>query len=206
VKSIGDEMTASDVRDTLLIALGAWLIGGTIGVALGIFIARFAHNLFIAAPHLHRLSVLLPWRTVVLSLLIVTWTPVGVVLIGLRPLLGLVNTGLDILLLALLLVVSFLFEQWFSSPFVVHVIAGMRTLATLSLAAAAFLSDFFGIGWYMTRSIVNGLDEVFQYWLILVVSILIVDLVLGIIQLVVADHVEDSQWLRSINKWSQSAE
>jgi hypothetical protein len=206
VKSIGDEMTVSVVRDNLLIALGAWLIGSTVGVALGLLIARFARNLFTADPHLRRLSVLLPWRTVVLSVLIVTWTPVGVILIGLRPLLGLVNTGLDIFLLAFLLVVFLLFEQWYSSPFVVHVIAGLRTLATLSLAAAAFLSDFFGIGWYMARSIVNGLDEVFQYWLILVVLILVVDLGLGIIQLVVADHVENSQCLRSINQWSQSAE
>jgi hypothetical protein len=72
VKSIGDEMTVSVVLDTLLIALGAWLIGGTVGVALGILIARRVQTLFTATPHLRRLAILLPWRTTVLSLVIVT--------------------------------------------------------------------------------------------------------------------------------------
>jgi hypothetical protein len=141
---------------------------------------------------------LLPWRTVMLNLLIFTWTPASFILIGLRPLSGLVNTGLDISLFALLLAVSLLLDQGYSSNFAVRVIAGLRTLATTSLAAAAFLSDFHGIGWRMSRSLVSGdYNEFFRNWLALAVLILILDIMLGIVQLAIANRIEKRPQVQS---------
>jgi hypothetical protein len=189
-------MTLSTVLEHLLISLAAWVVGGAVGGVLGFLIAIKVQTLFTAAPHLRRLSMLLPGRTVGLNLLIAAWTPASVFLVGLGPVSGLLDNSLVILLFTLPFTVSLFLERWYPSPFAIRVIAGLRTLATASIVATAFLGsdDAYGIGWNLWISIANlRYDEFLQVWLVLAVLILILDVLLGIVQLVVADHIEKRQ-------------
>src|SRR5512138_88609 len=192
------EMTMSVILQHLLISLGAWLVGTIVGVALGIVIAFRAHALFTMVPHLHRLSVLIPGRTIVLSLLIITWTPISVRLVGLGPAADLLNTGFVICLFALSFAVVSLLERWYPSSFAVHVMAGLRTLATVSLTISVFVGNYSGIGWHMFRSLMNlDYDLLFQEWLVLAGFILLLDVLLGIVQLIVVDRIGKGQQLHS---------
>ncbi len=198
----------SVVLEHLLISLGTLVVGGTVGGVLGLLIALRVRVLFTAAPHLRRLSMLLPGRTIVLNLLILAWSPASVFLVGLGPASGLVDNSFVIFLFTLALVTSLFLERWCPSLFAVRVIAGLRTLATTSLIVAAFLGsdDAYGVGWSLWESLATlHYDEFFQVWLVLANLILILDVFLGIVQLVVADHIEKSQQLRSVTQQSQSA-
>ena len=191
-------MTVSVVLEHLLISLGGWVVGVTVGGALGTLLALGARTLFTAAPHLRRLSMLMPGRTVVLNLLIVAWTPASVILMGLRPAAALLNIALVMFLFALPFSASLLFERWYPSLFAVRIIAGLRTLATISLVATVFWGNYHGIGGYMSMSLDDlHFEGLFKGWLVLAGLILILDVLLGIVQLVVADRVRERQQLHS---------
>ena len=183
-------MTVSVVFEHLLISLGAWVVGGALGGALGTLIALGVRTWFASASSLRKLSMLMPWRTVVMSLLIVVWTPASVLLVGLGPAAGMLSTGLVMFLFALSFTVSILLERWYPSAFAVRLIAGLRTLATASLVVAAFVGfyDGTGIGWYMSRSLMTlYFDVLLQEWLVLAALVLVTDVLLGIVQLAVSN-------------------
>lgn len=192
------KMTTAIVVEHLLISLGGWLLGVTLGGALGALIAYGTRRLFSATPNLRRVSTLIPGRTVLLNLLIVAWTPASIMVMGLRPSAGLLNMSLVMALFTLPLMLSLLLERWYPSRFAVRVIAGLRTLATTSLVATIFWGDSHGIGGYMSRSL-NDLhvEGLFQGWLVLAILVLILDVSLGIVQLMVSDRLEVRQALHS---------
>ena len=201
-------MTVSVVLDHLLISLGAWAAGVIFGGALGTLLALGARTWFASSSILRRLSTLMPWRTAVMSLLIVVWTPASAFVVGLGIASGMLNTGLVMFLLALPFTVSVLFERWYPSMFAVRLIAGLRTLATASLVVAAFVGfyDGTGIGWFMYNSLILlKFDLLFQEWLALATLVLITDISLGIVQLVVSNLAGKTQMLHSVNQTSQPA-
>ncbi len=200
-------MTVSVVLEHLLTSLGAWLVGAIVGGALGLVIALRARALFTAAPPLHRLSMLIPGRTIVLSLLIIVWTPASILLVGLGPAADLFNTGFVIFLFTLSFTLSLLLGQWYPSSLAVRVLAGLRTLATVSLIVTIFVGNYSGIGWHMFRSLMNlDYDLLFQEWLILAGLLLFLDVLLGIVQLIVADRLGKGQHLHSVARQSQPAQ
>jgi hypothetical protein len=190
------EMTVSIILEHLLVSLGAWAVGVIVGGGLGILIALKVRTLFIAAPHLRRFSMFIPWRTVVLNLLIIPWTPASIPLVGFGSASVWLNTSLAMFLFAMPFTTSLLLERWYPSPFAIRLMAGLRTLATASLVAAALagLNGGYGIGWYMLQSLF-ALDygSLLRECLILASVVLILDVLLGIVQLIVANRVGNGQ-------------
>ncbi len=201
-------MTISIVLEHLLISFGALAAGVTIGGTLGALIALRARTLFTAAPHLRRLSMLLPGRTVVLNLLIIPWTPASILLVGFGPASVWFNAILAMSLFALPFTMSLLFERWCPSPFAIRVITGLRTLTTTSLVVAAItgFNGAYGIGWYMSRSLMLlNYASLLQEWLVLAGLVLILDVLFGVVQLIVSDRITKGQQLHSATQQSQPA-
>ena len=124
------------VVEHFLITCVPWLIGIILGGGLGVLFARVIHTFFSARPELHRPSVLLPWRTLVMALLMVACSPFIVVLMGLGAMTGGVMVGVSVFLLALAFTTATLVEHWHPSPLGVRLIAGARTLAIASTLIA----------------------------------------------------------------------
>ncbi len=180
----------SIVLDHLLISLVGWFVGVIAGSAVGYLYAVAARALLTSSPNLRRWSTLIPWRTAVMGLLILTWTPNIVVRFGLGTIAGMVSTGLFIFLLSLPLTVTVLIEHWYPSLPAVRLVAGFRTLATASfvIAAGAGLFGGGGIGGFITQA-TNPLqsDLLLQAWLVVVVLILLADVLLGMAQMIVSN-------------------
>ena len=56
------------LSEHLMISLLPWLVGVFVGGSLGYICARVIHGLFSALPRLRRPSTLVPWRTAVMTL------------------------------------------------------------------------------------------------------------------------------------------
>lgn len=138
-------MSASVLGQHLLISLVPWLAGVVVGGVLGYVCALVARRLFFTLPSLRRVAMLLPWRTVAVTLPLLSPYYV-VILVGLGAVAGMVMVGLFVFLFALPFTVVILLEHWYPSPLVVRFIARARTLATASVAAAAVGSSVAGSG------------------------------------------------------------
>jgi ABC-type nitrate/sulfonate/bicarbonate transport system permease component len=137
-------MSVSILGEHLLISLVPWLAGIIVGGVLGYVCALVAHRLFSTHPGLYRVSVLVPWRTVAVTLPLLS--PLIVIYIGLGTVTGAVMVGLFVFLFALPSTVVTLLEHWCPSPLVVRFIARARTLAAASVAVAAIGPPLVGSG------------------------------------------------------------
>ena len=179
-------MNVSIFGEHLLISLVPWLAGVVIGGGLGYACALVARRLFSTLPGLHRASMLLPWRTVVVTLPLMS--PLIVIYIGLGRGAGAVMVGLFVFLFALPFTVAALLEQWYPSPLVVRLIAGARTLATASVAVAAVgppLAGSGGAGLLIFQQGMLLLDypQMLRGFAIVVLLALMIDILLGVLQL-----------------------
>ena len=180
-------MEISVVGEHLLISLVPWLAGVVVGGALGYACALVARSLFSTLPGLRRASILLPWRTVAVSLALVVLSPFVPVLVGLGTVAGATMVALFVLVFALPFTVVTLLEHWCPSPLAVRLIAGSRILATASVAVAAFTALVAGSGG-AGALIYEGMRlldhaQVLRGFSIVVVLALIVDILLGTLQL-----------------------
>jgi ABC-type proline/glycine betaine transport system permease subunit len=128
-------MNVSTFGEHLLISLVPWLAGAIVGGGLGYACALMARRMFSTFPGLRKASMLLPWRTVSVTLPLLS--PLVVIPVGLGIIAGAVMVGLFVFLFALPFTMVILLEQWYPSPLVVRFIARARTLATASVAVAA---------------------------------------------------------------------
>jgi hypothetical protein len=169
----------------LLISLAPWLPGVVVGGVLGYACALVARKLFSTRPGLHRVSVLVPWRTVAVTLPLLS--PLVVVFVGAGTMAGAVMVGLFVFLFALPLTVITLLEQWYPSPLVVRLIARARTLATASVAVAAVGPPLVGSGGagVLIFEGMRLLDyaQMLRGFAIVVLLALAVDVLLGALQL-----------------------
>ena len=134
----------SILSEHFLISLVPWLTGIVAGGVLGYACALVARSLFSTRPGWRIVSMLLPWRTVAVTLPLLS--PLVVVFVGLGTMAGAVMVGLFVFLFALPFTVVTLLEQWYPSPLVVRLIARARTLATASVAVAAVGPPLVGSG------------------------------------------------------------
>jgi ABC-type proline/glycine betaine transport system permease subunit len=181
----GKVMNISTFGEHLLISLVPWLAGAVVGGGLGYVCALAARRLFSAFPGLRRASNLLPWRTVVVTLPLLS--PYVVTLVGLGLAAGAVMVGLFVFLVALPLTVVTLLEQWYPSPLVLRFIARIRTLATASVAVAAVGPPVAGGGGagVLIFEGMRLLDhaQMLRGFSIVVLLALMIDILLGILQL-----------------------
>jgi len=169
----------------LLISLVPWLAGVALGGVLGYGCALLARRLFCARPALRRPLALLPWRTVALTLALLSiFVPI---LVGLGTMAGATIVGLLVFLLALPFTVVTLLEHWYPAGLGVRLIAGVRTLGTASVAVAAATATVTGSGG-AGALIFQGMRTLDSYQLlgglsIVVLLALIIDVLLGGLQL-----------------------
>lgn len=190
-------MNVSVVGDHLLISLVPWLAGVVVGGGLGYVCALVARRLFSTRPGLRRASMLLPWRTVAVSLALVVLSPFVPVLVGLGTVAGATMVALFVLVFALPFTVVTLLEHWYPSPLAVRLIAGCRILATASVAVAAFTALVAGSGGAGVL-ILEGLrlldhPQMLRGFLIVVVLALMIDILLGVLQLLVVSTLRKAQ-------------
>jgi len=179
-------MNVSIFGEHLLISLVPWLAGVVVGGGLGYACALVARRLFSTLPGLRRASMLLPWRTIVVTLPLLS--PFVTILVGLGRVAGAVMVGLFVFLFALPFTVVALLEQWYPSPLVVRLIAGARTLATASVAVAAVGPPLAGSGGAGVLIFQQGMllldyPQMLKGFGIVVLLALMIDILLGILQL-----------------------
>ena len=181
-------MNVSTFGQHLLISLVPWLAGAIVGGGLGYACALVARRLFSTFAGLRKASLLLPWRTVSVTLPLLS--PLVVIPVGLGIVAGAVMVGLFVLLFALPFTVVILLEQWYPSPLVVRFIARARTLATASVAVAAVGPPVVGSGGagVLIFQGMRLLDyaQMLRGFSIVVLLALMFDVLLGVLQLLFA--------------------
>jgi hypothetical protein len=128
-------MYGSILAQHLLISLVPWLAGVVGGGGLGYACALGARSLLSFRPGLRGPLMLLPWRTVVVTLpLLSAFVPA---VLGLGMITGMAIVGLFVFSFAFPFTVATLLDRWHPSTLLSHLIAGARTLGTASVVVAA---------------------------------------------------------------------
>ncbi len=179
-------MKVSVLSEHLLISLLPWLIGAITGGGLGYAYALVARGLFFRFPGLRRASMLLPWRTVAMTLPLLS--PYVVVLVGLGTVAGAIIVGLFVFLFAVPFTAVVLLEYWYPPPLVIRFIARARTLATASVAVAAVGPPVVGSGGagvliFREGWLLANYCQVLKGLAVVVLLSLIIDLLLGALQI-----------------------
>jgi hypothetical protein len=189
-------MDASLVYNHLLISLGSWLAGILVGGGLGYAVAYLLRDLFTSKPHLRRAATIVPWRAIVLGILLFVWSPFFPIRLGLGTASTMVMVGLFVVLLWLPFTVGALLHQWFPASLGARLLGGSRSLAMAAMAAA-LAAGFFtggGVGPYLMQQL-NLLQwgQAVRGLLTVVVLAMIVDLLLGILLFAICGDEADSQ-------------
>jgi ABC-type proline/glycine betaine transport system permease subunit len=189
------DISATSVLEHLLISLIPWLIGIAVGGALGVLCALGMRALLAARPTLRRLWVLLPWRTLVMGLLVVVWSPFIVSLLGIGPFTGGVMVAGSVSLLSAAFAATTLHEYRYPSPLGSRLIAGARTLAVGSglIAAGVGLIGGGGLGYSILEAARLSQYGVMWKGLLAVLALaLVLDLMLGLVQMISLQYSEHS--------------
>jgi hypothetical protein len=169
----------------LLIALLPWLVGVIGGGGLGYACAVVARALFSKRPALRRPLILVPWRTIAVTLpLLSAFVPA---VLGLGMITGMAVVGLFVFSFAFPFTVATLLDRWHPSTLLSHLIAGARTLGTASVVVAA-ATAMVGGGGGAGAMIFYGMSipehgELLVGLSIVVLLALMVDVLLGVLQL-----------------------
>jgi hypothetical protein len=181
-------VNASVLAQHLLISLLPWLVGVIVAGGLGTVWTPAAHSLFSRFPSLHSASMLLPWRTVALSLSLLS--PLVMIRVGLGAVATGIVVGLFVFLLALPFAVVIRLEKRYSSPLMVHFVAGGRTLAVASVVVAAVTAPLTGGGGggSLMFAGMRVLDyaQMLRGFAVVVILALMIDLVPGALQLLLS--------------------
>jgi len=186
-------MDTSRVVEHFLMSLIPWIVGVIVGGGLGVACALVVRLIFSTLPRLRWLSALIPWRTIVMGLLVVVWTPFIVARFGLGPTAGGAMVGLSMLLLGFSVIGGMLVEHWHPSPLAVRLIGAGRTLVTgaVVLAVGAGFVGGGGIGFVVMQAF--RLLEYRMAWTgigAVVGLLLVLDLAFGVPQVIVGYVVE----------------
>lgn len=168
----------------LQLALVPWLTGMVVGLGAGVVCAWGTCTILARYPGLRWLFMLSPWRTALMGVLLVLWSPAITCATGLGPQISEMVIRLSVFLLAWPLTAAVLLDHWTPSSLAARLTAGTRTLATAAVAVEAQTYKI------MAYEFVQWPDWVFQRWLAVVVVIMTVDVLLGIVQALVSSIAE----------------
>jgi len=178
-----------------LISLIGWVFGVIAGGGLGYALAVLVRRLFAAKPGLRKLAILLPWRTVLMTLILPLGFPVLIVIwVGLGPEAGMISVGLGTFLLALAYTTSTLLQHWHPGSVATRLVAWARTLATATVVFEFFVGVFGGggVGFAVVQYIqLLDYETGLKHCGALIFIMLAFDLLLGGIQYTVAMRVEE---------------
>lgn len=172
------------LSEHLMISLLPWLVGVLLGGSLGYICARGIRCLFSTLPGLHRPSTLLPWRTVMMALPLLS--PLIPVLIGLGVVAGATAVGALVFVFALPFIAGTVLECWYPSTPDVRLVGGIRTLAVASVIVATLAplaTDSGGAGVLIYEGF-QSLDyaQMGRGLALVILLSLIIDLLLGALQ------------------------
>lgn len=186
-------MVAREIAGYVLAVFLSWLAAMILGSGLGALLALVLRAIFKAVPALHKLSILLPWRTVLAGLLLVAWSWYPVVLFRAGP--GgagflRVIAGFGIVVLTMIVAGRLLLSHWLASPLSVRLIGLSRDMAVTALTALNIAGAITGWGLgYVARLEFSMVFEMAAVWrgLMIFVGIAVAfDLLLGVIQTIAA--------------------
>jgi ABC-type nitrate/sulfonate/bicarbonate transport system permease component len=176
-------MTFQYIAQHLLLSLVPWLIGSTLGCVIGYGIALLIKKFFIGFPGRRGLKVFTPWRTIIMVSLLLVYSPLIVVWVGLGSTATLLIVGFFVFLLALPITTGILIEKWCPSSIAVRLAAAVRTLATSSIVLTVTTGIYStgGLGPIMIEQLdMLEYSSVFSTLLIVAAITLMVDMLLGI--------------------------
>jgi osmoprotectant transport system permease protein len=171
--------------DHLMITLVAWMGGLTLGSGIGYLIASLVRSLVSAIPNDRQINSLVPWRPLLLMLILVVWSPLLPARLGLGTSTAMVMVGLTISLVSLFMTMNMLLNHWFPPSLCVGLIAKARNLLILALFATlgAGLMGGGGAGFYLMEQVkFLEFSKLLQGILILGGMALIMDFILSIVE------------------------
>lgn len=180
--------TLAIVVEHLQISLIPWLAGTIAGGGMGYACALGARAILTRFPGLRRLATLLPWRTVLVCVLLLAWGPAIVGHMGFGTETGATLVRFLAFLLALSFTTTTLLGRWVPLSFAARLIATSRTLAAVSVAIAA-PGSLAGEFIFNSRSLLQP-DRMTRGFLIVIGISLAFDLGLGALQML-ASYVTD---------------
>ncbi|MBU0495618.1 MAG: hypothetical protein KKA73_23885 [Chloroflexi bacterium] len=187
-------MGTQNIIEHLQIVLAPWLTGMIAGGGLGYVCALGIRALFARFPRLRRPGMLVPWRTIVMAFLpLPLLTVVMVYFLGIGPQAGAATVRLFAFLLAWPLTIGVFLAHWSPPPPAVRLVAEARTLAAASVVVAVIAGMFGGggVGFRLFQYMqFLQWSRAFTVWLTLVALALVMDVLLGIVQMIVS-HVAE---------------
>lgn len=196
-------MTFQDFTQHLLLSLVPWLIGSTLGGVIGYGIALLIKILLVSFPGIRDPMVFAPWRTIIMTSLLLVYSPFMVAWVGLGNTATLLMVGFFVFLLALPTATGILFEKWYPTSIVVRLVAAARTLATSSIgiAVTAGIYSTGGLGPIMIEHMrLLEYSSVFSTLFIVAAITLMVDMLLGIPQLFLVRSTEKEHLARPMDR------
>ncbi len=178
-------MDISILANHLLITLVAWIAGLIVGGVGGVLIASLIRPRTSPKPDSIRGLAWIPWRTLVFMLMLVVWSPLIPVWLGLGTTTGMVISGFAISLIALPMMMSMSLNDSHTRSWLVHFISKARSLLFFAQFAALGVGYFGGggAGLYLVEQMkLLDYGKVFQGFLIIVGLALVLDLVFGAIE------------------------
>lgn len=193
------------VRQYAIFALIVWLTSLGLGGGLGAISAFLVRSVLARRPGLYGLIALLPWRSVVLNVMLVcflytaresviltmlnfTGTALSTTLAGLGRYADLLAASLLMTLLAWALTASLLVARWHPTSIAVRITSLSRTLATttivVSLMFEIWANDGIGSLWLRYLGFLD-IANTLNLWLQISIWLLIIDLGFGIGQMLV---------------------
>jgi len=180
-------MSIRNIFQHILLSLGPCLIGSALGGLTSYMLASWVKGWgSLENKNVSRL-ILFPWRTLILILLVIVFSPIFVIWIGLGNSTSFLMTTSFIFLLSLPMATSIFLNKWSSLSTTTHMISSIRTLATSSIVIAIWVSIYSGgggLGSLMLKHMqLLEFNLWLSNWLVVVVITLVVDILLGILQL-----------------------
>ena len=180
-------MTIQNIYQHILLSLGPCLIGAALGGLIGYMLASWIKGWGGLENKKASRLILFPWRTLILVLVVIVFSPMLVVRVGLGNSASFLMTTSFIFLLSLPMAASiFLNNKSFRST-TTHMISSIRTLATSSIIITIWVSVYSGgggLGFLMHQYMqLLEFNLWLSNWLVIAAITLVVDMLLGILQL-----------------------
>jgi hypothetical protein len=179
-------ISTSGIVVHLLITCIPWLVGLAVGGGLGWLCGLAVRAVITNGAGLRRTATLLPWRTLVMGLLMGIWSPFIATLLWLGPVTGGLVVACSVSVLVTVFTATTIVETWVPSPLASRLIAGARSMAVASglLAVGAGLLGGGGLGPIMLEAArLSQYDVIWKGVLVVLALALVLDLTLGLAQM-----------------------
>jgi hypothetical protein len=183
-------MNSVALGEHVLISAVSWFVGVVLGGGLGYGCALIARRILTAPTSYRQFAILLPWRTIAVTLPL--FSPFIPVVVGLGGFAGFAMAGLGVFVLALVFTITTLLEYWFPPSLAGRLVIGARSLAVASPIITVVASFLGGGG--LGRLIWQGGGPRPDYLALSMVILLalVFDVVLGLVQMVLSPSVHIS--------------